>query len=260
MTDMLYSYFFSASNTTETLVDAFARCLGMPHRKCNLTRVDAVADDGFGAEDTVLFAAPVYAGRLPQPARDKFRNIRGNGRKCIAVVVYGNRDYDDALVELHDLLVECGFNVIAVAAFVARHSIFPDVAAGRPDAMDFARLEEFASEVKVALSGNAVVDSSLIKGSRPYKDEKAIPLHPKTDAGLCRRCGKCVAECPAGAISADNPVETDGSRCLSCSRCIVICPHGARRFGGVRYMAVAPLFKIKCASRKEPEWVVAANK
>lgn len=63
-------------------------------------------------------------------------HLKGHGNPAIAVAVYGNRDYDDALVELQDLLEENGFCVIAGAAFVAQHSIFTKVAAGRPDEDD----------------------------------------------------------------------------------------------------------------------------
>lgn len=66
----------------------------------------------------------------------------------MAVVVYGNRDYEDALLELHDILSENGFVVVAAGAFVARHSIFPDVAAGRPDRDDLDRMAEFAERVR----------------------------------------------------------------------------------------------------------------
>ncbi|EGO65511.1 4Fe-4S binding protein [Acetonema longum] len=55
------------------------------------------------------------------------------------------------------------------------------------------------------------------------------------DASKCRRCGKCVAACPAGAISFVNQPENglkpsvicDESLCLGCGVCHTACPLGA---------------------------------
>lgn len=89
------------------------------------------------AGEPVLVSMPVYAGRIPGICREMLlAHLKGHGNPAIAVAVYGNRDYDDALVELQDLLEENGFCVIAGAAFVAQHSIFTKVAAGRPDEDD----------------------------------------------------------------------------------------------------------------------------
>lgn len=189
-------------------------------------------------------------------AVERFRGIKGNGQKCVAMAVYGNRDYDDALIELCDLLAANGFQVIAAAAFIGRHCIFPKVAAGRPDSADMAKLADFASEVKAAIGRPGALDLGIVKGNRPYKQSKGVALHPKTDPKKCQACGRCASECPAGAIPADNPSATDKDKCLSCSRCITVCSRGARRFGGITYAAIPPLFNRMCAARREPEWFV----
>ena len=73
------------------------------------------------AGEPVLVSMPVYAGRIPGICREMLlAHLKGHGNPAIAVAVYGNRDYDDALVELQDLLEENGFCVIAGAAFVAQ--------------------------------------------------------------------------------------------------------------------------------------------
>lgn len=122
---MIYSYYFSASGTTEDIVRSIAGNIGggddavVVHH--NLTGMRAETAPEPDRDDVVLFAAPVYGGRLPAMAAERFRRIRGAGQKCVAVVVYGNRDYEDALLELHDILSENGFVVVAAGAFVARH-------------------------------------------------------------------------------------------------------------------------------------------
>ena len=80
--------------------------------------------------------------------------------KAIVAVIYGNRDYDDALLELADIAVEDGFEVVAAGAFIAQHCIFPKVANGRPDASDMAVATDFIKRAKE--SGK--LDISTIKG------------------------------------------------------------------------------------------------
>lgn len=254
---MLHSYYFSASGTTERIVKAMA---------VNLSDVVDCHDITSGFEgvvelrdDTsvVIFAAPVYAGRIPTIAAERFRRIKGSGQKCVAVVVYGNRDYDDALVELCDLVRDQGFELAGAAAFVARHCIFPQVASMRPDAEDFESIARFCAAVEAALDAGVTLDLSKVKGSRPYKAASAVPLHPEVDKARCHSCGKCARLCPAGAISLVAPQSIDAGKCIACTRCIAVCPDKARSFGGVKYSIIAPLFKMKCSKRCEPEWFVA---
>ena len=85
-------------------------------------------------EDMVLIAMPSFGGRTPAVAMERLKKIAGNGAKCTLVCVYGNRAYEDTLVEMEDAAKEAGFQVIAAVAAVAEHSIIPQYAANRPDA------------------------------------------------------------------------------------------------------------------------------
>lgn len=254
---MLHSYYFSASNTTEKVVKTAAGNLGMETAHHNLTSAGVADCMAPAEEDIVLFAAPVYAGRLPAIAVEKFNKIKGAGQQCIAIVVYGNRHYDDSLLELCDLLKNNGFNVVAAAAFVAQHCIFPKVATSRPDAADLKKIAGFSSSVRDALAGGLSLDIDTVYGTRPYKKPAPTPLSPRVDKDKCRECGKCARECPSGAISVGNPRETDAEKCIACSRCIAVCPDKARHFGGLKYSMIAPLFKKMCSKRREPEWFIA---
>ncbi len=61
---------------------------------------------------------------------------KGNQTPAIAVVTYGNRDYEDALLELQTILEQNGFVVIGAAALIAEHSIVHSVGHDRPDEAD----------------------------------------------------------------------------------------------------------------------------
>lgn len=46
----------------------------------------------------------------------------------------------------------------------------------------------------------------------------------------CRRCGKCVVNCPVAAISlekGDTQARIDKSICIECGYCKSICPYSA---------------------------------
>lgn len=182
------------------------------------------------AGDMVLLAAPVYGGRLPAlfvqrlaPLRDA---VSGLAIPAVALVVYGNRAFDDALLELADAATACGLPVMAGMSAVAEHSMCRSVAAGRPDAGDVAALRELARKAAAHI-GNAPVPAPNLPGNRPYREWKALPVTP-TAAISCTACGTCAAVCPAQAIDPARPQESDRERCLLCMRCVQICPAHAR--------------------------------
>ncbi len=50
--------------------------------------------------------------------------------------------------------------------------------------------------------------------------------HNAETINLCIHCGKCVPQCPAGALSIQNKQVTwDDKKCIACDNCINTCPH-----------------------------------
>lgn len=245
---MLHTFFFSPSDTTRKYAKAMTDAFGGESQLIDLTHGSCEIESELIDGDTVLLNSPVYAGRIPALAADLFRQIDGHGMRAIVAVVYGNRDYDDALLELVDIAMNDGFDVIAAGAFIAQHCIFPKVANGRPDASDMAVAADFMERAKE--SDN--LDISTIKGNRPYKKPGAVPLQPQTDENECLSCGVCARECPTGAI---DPVTlaTDKNKCITCCRCIAVCGSHARKFKGVKYATVGKILCAQNSKRREPE-------
>lgn len=245
---MLHTFFFSPSDTTRKYAKAMTDAFGGESQLIDLTHGSCEIESELIDGDTVLLISPVYAGRIPALAADLFRQIDGHGMRAIVAVVYGNRDYDDALLELADIAVNDGFDVIAAGAFIAQHCIFPKVANGRPDTSDMAVAADFMERAKE--SDN--LDISTIKGNRPYKKPGAVPLQPQTDENECLSCGVCARECPTGAI---DPVTlaTDKNKCITCCRCIAVCGSHARKFKGVKYATVSKIFCAQNSKRRGPE-------
>lgn len=212
---------------------------------------EVTMDDG----DLLVVGMPVYSGRIPASALPALRKFRGNGTPAVVVCVYGNRDYDDALLELTDVVGENGFRVAAAAAFVAQHSIFPQVGTNRPDEEDIRRIAAFVRQFRRKIDSAA--DSTSLQevvppGGRPYKTPGKVPLRP-TGGRKCTGCGVCVERCPVQAIPAGRPRQTDPQKCIACGRCIVVCPARARRFGGLLYKIVRRKFVKAYSVRKEPD-------
>lgn len=70
----------------------------------------AVAGD-FGPGDVVVFSVPCYNGRVPGVAAGRLEQVHGHRTPCIISITYGNRDYDDSLLELQDIVQRQGFIV-----------------------------------------------------------------------------------------------------------------------------------------------------
>ncbi|MDU1889954.1 MAG: 4Fe-4S binding protein [Dysgonomonas sp.] len=209
----------------------------------------------FDADDLVIFGVPVYAGRVPAGAAAIIEKIKGTKTPAVIVCVYGNRDYDDALLELKNICAKNDFKAIAGAAFIAQHSIFPKVGAERPDEGDRQAMMQFGEKCNELYdlflkSGSA--ENLEVKGNFPYREPTKVPFVPKTNSN-CDSCGTCVKRCPVGAINEDNPKKTDKKLCISCARCITICPKKAKKFGGLLYTLVRRKFESAYSFRKEAE-------
>ncbi len=216
-------YYFSPTGGTKKAGEALAAVLAESVNAIDLAAKTLSAP----ASDVVVVAVPVFGGRIPVLVSERLRKLEGTGRKAVTAVVYGVRAYEDALLELNDVMTECGFEVIASAALVAQHSIVPEVGAGRPDAVDIAEIQQFAKRVLDAME-NGGTGTVTVPGNHPYKESKKSSAAPVT-LDSCGSCGFCVSVCPTGAISiTEEGVVTEAEKCMMCMACAAKCPAKAR--------------------------------
>lgn len=252
----LYTIYFSATDTTHRCVNYICQGIGMKlTATINLADGFDVEFPDFTSDDVVIVATPVYGGRIPARVAESFSRLNGNNAVAIALVVYGNRDYDDALLEITDILNNKDFRIVGTGAFIGQHSIFPKVGAGRPDFNDEQELLHFGKACRNAINEN-IFGNLRIKGNHPYKKFAGVPIHPKGNPAKCVRCGKCVSCCPVNAINPDEPWKTDNNKCLTCGRCIHVCTQQARRNSGIVYNIIGAIFKASFYKRKKPFWTV----
>ena len=239
--------YFSPTGNTRKSLEAMADALGGVEQVVDLTKEDAPVRS-FGKEDVVILGMPVYAGRIPSVARERLAGIRGEETKCLVVVTYGNRHYDDALLELADLAGEHGFSVQGAAALVGRHT-YGEIQTDRPNADDLAADREFAVR---AFSRSADAPAPTIPGNRPYREGGSGGKFRPLTSEACVHCGLCVRECPMHAIADDCVTVTD--TCISCFRCIRRCPKGAKNMDTEAYRSFAVAFTEKLKARRENEY------
>ncbi len=226
-----HSFCFSPTGGTAKIAEAIAEGTGLSHKLTDVTlRKHREIATVFSPEALVLLAVPVYFGRVERHAAEAISSIQGQGQPAILVVNYGNRHYDDALLELHSLAVNAGFVPIAAGAFVSEHSFStPEspMAAGRPDQRDLEQAKLFGVEVMRSLAKGVSLLAS-VPGNTPYKAYPDVHRAPVQHTP-CAMCGLCVDQCPVDAISVNgDEINTDEQLCILCQACVKGCPEGAR--------------------------------
>lgn len=252
--EKIWAVYFSGTGTTrrtvERIAGGIASRLNLPAESVDFSR-PAVRQEtlGFGEKDLVVFGTPVYAGRVPNVLLPFLRErVVGGGALAVPVVLFGNRNYDDALIELRNILAADGMHPIAAGAFVGEHSFSRVLGADRPNAEDEALMDEFAARVAELAAGldAAPVKSAAVRGQeplRPYytpRDRAGKPINilkvkPKTDLSRCGGCGLCADLCPMGSI---DPADVSAVRgiCIKCCACVKGCPTGAKFFDDAGYL------------------------
>ena len=250
----VWAVYFSATDTTKktvlTIADEAARLLGAEREDYDFT-LPRMRENGFaaGKDDLVIFGTPVYAGRVPNVLLKYLATIQGNGALAVPVVLFGNRNFDDGLMELRDILENTGFHTVAAAAFVGEHSFSKTLAAGRPDADDMKEALAFAGKVtekvKGLPEGEAPAPVEVEGVPHPYRgyyqprDRKGVSIDIRKVKSLvsdaCDDCKICADVCPMGSISHENVREYTGI-CIKCGACIKKCPKQARYYEDEGYL------------------------
>jgi len=232
--------YFSPTGTTRKILNEIAEGLGansIEQIDLTLPAADTLSSAAI-QDELVVIGVPVYEGRVSETAIPRLQQLKANKTPAVIVVMYGNRDFEDALLELNDLTREMGFLPIAGGAFVGEHSMATEdvpLANGRPDVDDMKAAKAFGAEIRAKINSLKSVDeaSSITPpGNTPYIDHGSSPMMKEIAAATleenCTLCGECATVCPVGAITIGESVTTDTIACILCNACVKNCSDGAR--------------------------------
>ncbi len=224
------------------------------------------------AGDVVVWATPVYAGRIPNKTLDYVRRaLHADGNPAVALVTFGNRAYDNALAELVGLMEEGGMHPVGAAAMVTRHAFSDTLGAGRPNEEDIAGLDRFAAQVVDKLSTFDSQLSTIDVPGEAHPEKYYAPLNannapagflkakPSCNNELCTRCGECLEVCPMGSIGAKDGLPAFDGICIKCQACRRRCPSGAIVFTDPEYLSHVAMIERTFAAPKRAEFFVAES-
>lgn len=250
--------YFSPTGTGKKTVNEIAKGIGYDTETIDLTPPDAsLKSYKLEKDELAIIAVPVYGGRVPQTAIDRLNKIRGDTTAAVLITMYGNRAFEDALLELHNTIKELGFKTIAGAAFIGQHSFDSQetpIATGRPDSEDLKKAHEFGVKVLEIIKETEKTPALKIPGNYPYRERgSGDPRSPETDEAACTLCGTCASVCPTGSVDVTNVVETRKEQCIACTACVQNCPTGARHWEHEGILGAAKWLSTEHGDRKEPE-------
>ena len=248
------------------LAGLLAEELGAPRSELDITL--PAAREGvhtFSPGELVVFAVPVYAGRVPNKLLPYVQTgFAGGGALAVPLVTFGNRSFDDGLMELRCELETAGFHTVAGAALACAHVFSPRIAPGRPDGADLAALDAFARSAAekiraldappapVAVAGNDPVGPYYTPLGVDGQPARFLKAKPKTDPARCRGCGLCAQVCPMGSIDPADPAQVSGI-CIKCQACIHKCPAGAKYFDDPAFLSHVAMLEQTFTEPKKNE-------
>ena len=255
--------YFSPTDGTKKIVKTIANSINSNYEEFDITlpknRTNYIE---FSDNDLVIIGTPTYAGRFPKILTSYIEKIKANNTLAVFITTYGNRDYEDALLEQYDIFTSKGFIALGAATFITEHSSTNKVATGRPDINDLKIASDFGNTIFKRINElNSLSELSVLSlpGNKPYIVKNlAMPVMVPETNEKCIICGICAKHCPTSAIDFSDCKTIDASKCIKCNSCVKRCPFNAKSITHEAYKNMQNMLITKLANKKrEPEIFLA---
>ena len=262
--------YYSATGNTEAVVTRIAKRiaerLGVSVESYDFTLPENRTQlQNFGPSELVVFGTPVYAGRVPNKMLPAVQTLfKGDGTLTVPVVTFGNRNFDNGLIELRNELEHNGFHTIAGAGVACSHVFSDQIAPGRPDEEDWKILDDFADRAAEKAGSLTEIPAPVqVRGDDPVgpyytplgtdgKPAVFLKAKPLTRMDACDQCGICAKVCPMGSISAEDRSQVTGI-CIKCQACVKKCPQHAKYFDDASFLSHVSMLEQNYTRRAETE-------
>lgn len=253
---------FSPTGTTKKVAESVAE--GLNIEKVSLYDITKPKERENTLEvkedELLLVAVPVYMARVPALINKYLNNIKAHKTPVVCVVVYGNRTYGNALLELADILIGTDCIPIAGGAFIGEHSFSSanlPIAESRPNADDLEYAIDFGRRIRKKLQSVSPIDNIndiKIPGNHPYGGVTELwSVDFIAISDKCSKKGICAEVCPTGAIDIEDTSIIDKEKCISCCACIKNCPENARTIKESKVKEAAIRLNSLFQEQKTPE-------
>lgn len=253
---------FSPTGTTKTVVQGIAG--GFSPK--NLDMVDITTPEArkqpllVSEDELLVIAVPVYMGRVPALLNEWLHAIQAHSTPTVCVVVYGNRAYDNALLELKNIVTKCGCVPIAGAAYIGEHSFSNSETPSldRPDDEDLKHARSFGEKIHKKLQSVSSISQIYdveVPGAYPHGGiTKLWDVDFIAVSDLCTQCGVCAEVCPVGAVDPQDSSIIDQKKCITCCACLKKCPQNARTMKPGPVKEAQKRVNTLFVERKNPEY------
>jgi len=185
--------------------------------------------------DAFVIGAPIHSHRAPRIVRDWLRTLAGKGKKAAMFFTYGGFTVHPTHHDTGEILSKAGFDVIASAEFLGKHTFNLGGWAAvpkRPDSSDDDVAREYAEKIFPRFSGEDTGRVDMLPATddtEEYLDAieqfrfHAVTQLPTRNGADCSLCMACEDICPSGAMDAVRGT-ADPNNCIACLGCVAACP------------------------------------
>lgn len=229
--------YFSQTKNTRKVAEAMAEEFEKAGHITTCFSIKEATSEHFKKSDIIGLGTPTFESHAPTPIKEFIASLPMlSGQRSFVFATCGGAS-GNVLSDLTKLLRRKGLEVIdSFLALGEVHHPAPCIAGkshDRPNEEDLKSAKRFAFTISQRMSSLSGERYNGLKSKKGFynlvgkitSSETLIRLlepKPKFDPGKCRKCQRCVHECPMDNISM-NPFPVIGNKCIRCYHCMNVC-------------------------------------